>query len=456
MTILDTVFLNLASTLVNFATSLIVVAVIAPVMLPPLVLLTLFVIYENIRSLQRRAPSRNKRKEMNSRLYGLIADIISNNTLVRMFGRRDDEVNRVVRARGEIAALSYVEIIEIQRSANIQKGVTFAFQIITMALCVYLFSNSLLSIGALIFIITYLGRVTGSMFTISGVIRTIEQAFLDASKITEILDLPYDIIDSQRTKRLELVRGAIAIDDITFAYNDAKEQYVFSNLTLTIPAGQRVGIVGKSGSGKTTLTHLLLRYADVASGTITIDGQNIASIPQDDLRSAIAYVPQDPFLFHRSLRDNITYGKPSASDGEIIAATKQANAWEFIETMPKGLDTIVGERGVKLSGGQRQRIAIARAILKDAPILVLDEATSALDSESEALIQKSLESLLDNRTSLVVAHRLSTLRHMDRIVVMAQGKIIEDGTHDELLSRDGTYAKLWKHQSGGFIDEDAA
>ena len=192
---------------------------------------------------------------------------------------------------------------------------------------------------------------------------------------------------------------------------------------------------------------------DIQSGEILIDGQDIAKVTQDSLRSRISYVPQDPFLFHRSLRENIAYGRPEASDEEIFEAARKAHAMEFIDKLPSGLDTIVGERGVKLSGGQRQRIAIARAILKDAPILILDEATSALDSESEVYIQKALATLMKNRTSIVIAHRLSTIAKLDRIIVLDNGKIVEDGPHDALLAQNGIYAKLWKHQSGGFIEE---
>jgi ATP-binding cassette subfamily B protein len=239
---------------------------------------------------------------------------------------------------------------------------------------------------------------------------------------------------------------------VTFTH-DENDAALFENFSVDIKAGERIGLVGRSGSGKTTLTRLLLRFSDVDSGSITIDGQSITDISQIDLRSHIAYVQQEPMLFHRSLRANIAYGKPDASDEQILDAAKSANALEFIGKLPKGLDTIVGERGVKLSGGQRQRVAIARAILKDAPILVLDEATSALDSESEKLIQDALVTLMNGRTSIVIAHRLSTISKLDRIIVLDQGKIIEQGSHSELLAAEGRYARLWSHQSGGFIEE---
>ena len=422
-------------------------------MLPILLVLTAVIIADSIHSYIQRSEYRNKRKEMQSKLFGNIADILGNQTLVRMFGRSRGEIENIVTERQAIEVVAAKEIALLQHGAERRMGILFAFQILTLGFCLAMAANSLISIAALIFIITYLGRITGSMFQINSIIRSIEQAFLDASKVTEILQKSPEITDMTNAKPLRVTDASIALHDVTFRYDDAKRGQVFTKLDLVIPAGQSVGLVGKSGGGKSTLTHLLLRYMDVQKGAITIDGQNIAEVTQDSLRDHIAYVPQDPYLFHRSLRENIAYGRANASDAEIVAAAKKANAMEFINTLPQGLDTIVGERGVKLSGGQRQRIAIARAILKDAPILILDEATSALDSESEKYIQQALENLMKNKTSIVIAHRLSTIAKLDRILVLDNGEIAEDGTHIELLSNSGTYARLWKHQSGGFIDE---
>lgn len=240
--------------------------------------------------------------------------------------------------------------------------------------------------------------------------------------------------------------------DVSFTH-DGAEGALFQRLNLTIRAGEKIGLVGHSGSGKTTLTRLLLRFSDIDSGSIAIDGQDIRRLTQDDLRRHIAYVPQEPILFHRSLAENIGYGKPDATQDEIAAVARLAYADEFIAQLPEGYQTLVGERGVKLSGGQRQRVAIARAMLKNAPVLVLDEATSSLDSESEVLIQSALWKLMEGKTAIVVAHRLSTIQKMDRIVVLDRGKIVEMGTHKELLKIGGAYAKLWAHQSGGFIEE---
>jgi ATP-binding cassette subfamily B protein len=261
------------------------------------------------------------------------------------------------------------------------------------------------------------------------------------------------VVDEPGAKKLVINKAKINFSNITFKHKDAKEP-IFENYSLTIAPGERVGLVGISGSGKTTLTKLLLRFADVDAGEIMIDDQNVRNVTQQSLREAIAYVPQESSLFHRTVFDNIAYGRPGASKEEVLKAAKLANADEFIKKLPDGYETMVGERGVKLSGGQRQRIAIARAILKDAPILVLDEATSALDSESEALIQEALNNLMKGRTSIVVAHRLSTIAGLDKIVVLNDGKIVEQGTHAELLARGGEYQKLWSRQSGAFLDED--
>jgi ATP-binding cassette subfamily B protein len=228
---------------------------------------------------------------------------------------------------------------------------------------------------------------------------------------------------------------------------------VFDELNLHIQSGEKIGLVGPSGGGKSTLTRLMLRFDDVQAGSITIDGQNIADVTQASLRQNIAYVPQEPLLFHRTIGENISYGRPEAKQSEIAEAARKAKADEFITKLADGYKTVVGERGVKLSGGQRQRVAIARAILKDAPILILDEATSALDSESEVLIQQALWELMKGRTAIVIAHRLSTIQKMDRIIVLDDGKIVEEGTHKQLLAKKGLYAKLWSHQSGGFIEE---
>ena len=284
-------------------------------------------------------------------------------------------------------------------------------------------------------------------------LRNYNRAFGDASDMVEILGTTPELQDPAEPESVRIHSGQIAFENVLFRHDGADEP-LFDGLNIRIKPGEKVGLVGHSGSGKTTLTRLLLRFSDIQGGAITIDGQNIAAITQDDLRHHIAYVPQEPLLFHRTIAENIAYGDPSASQATIEAVARMASAHDFIATLPQGYDTLVGERGVKLSGGQRQRIAIARAMLKNAPILALDEATSALDSESEVLIQAALWKLMEGRTAIVIAHRLSTIQKMDRIIVLDKGQIVEEGSHKELIAKkNGTYAKLWAHQSGGFIDD---
>jgi ATP-binding cassette, subfamily B, bacterial len=311
------------------------------------------------------------------------------------------------------------------------------------------------NVGTAFLVITYTSGITQRLWDFArGTLRNFNRAFGDAQEMIEILSIEPEVKDPVGPEPVRVNQGAIEFKHMDFTHPDSREsETLFTDLNLQIAAGEKIGLVGHSGSGKTTLTKLLLRFNDVDSGEIAIDGQNIARVAQDDLRRQIAYVPQEPLLFHRTIRENIAYGKPDASDAEVLAAAKKAYADEFIAKLPKGYDTLVGERGVKLSGGQRQRIAIARAIIKDAPILVLDEATSALDSESEKLIQAALWELMKGRTAIVIAHRLSTIQKMDRILVLDDGEVKEQGTHTGLLEWNGIYAKLWAHQSGGFIKE---
>jgi ABC-type multidrug transport system fused ATPase/permease subunit len=281
------------------------------------------------------------------------------------------------------------------------------------------------------------------------ILRDLYEAFADAREMVEILKLSHGIRDITGAKPLQVNAGVVDLVNVHFAF--ASNNPVLDNITLQVKSGERIGLVGPSGAGKSTLVRLLLRFYDIQQGSILIDGQNIRNITQSSLREAISFVPQDPILFHRSLHDNICYGKTDASDEEVIRAAKLAHCHEFIEKLTNGYDTFVGERGIKLSGGERQRVAIARAILKNAPILILDEATSSLDSHSEMLIQEALENLMKGKTVIVIAHRLSTIKKMNRIVVIDHGKILEEGNHDELVSRGGLYAHLWSLQSQGFI-----
>jgi ATP-binding cassette subfamily B protein len=297
---------------------------------------------------------------------------------------------------------------------------------------------------------SYYSTITRIMWEFNRIYRNLEGSLTDAAQFAELLLDPPAIVDAPQAETFVPRDFGIQFRDMSFRYSP-EQPLLFERFSLTVDPGARAGLVGRSGGGKTTITRLLLRFADVERGEILIGGQRIDRVPQAELRKLIGYVPQDPSMFHRSIADNIRFGRPGASDVEVRRAAMLAHAAEFIEALPEGYQTLVGERGVKLSGGQRQRVAIARAILKDAPILILDEATSSLDSESEALIQDALWTLMARRTAIVIAHRLSTVKRMDQLVVIERGGIVETGSHEALLARGGTYASLWAHQSGGFL-----
>ena len=298
---------------------------------------------------------------------------------------------------------------------------------------------------------SYLIRLVENLWGFSDIIRSFYESFANAQEMALVLDNPYEIAD-QSKEIAKNIKGEVVFDKVTYIYKNNNIK-VLDDFSLEIPPGQKIAIVGSSGAGKTTFVRLLMRLFDIQFGNILIDGIDIKNITQKNLREQIAFVPQDPVLFHRTLMENIRYGRREATDEEVLAAAHLAHCDDFINALPHKYETYVGERGVKLSGGERQRVAIARAILKNAPILVLDEATSSLDSRSESLIQDALVKLIHGKTTIVIAHRLSTIRQMDRIIVLEQGKIVEDGTHDELAKkRNGMYKKLWDIQAGGFKD----
>ena len=384
---------------------------------------------------------------------GQLADSISNIISVKSYAHEAHERHRYADFSRATLDANYK-----QMHATIKRDLQFngvQIGITALILTFLVFGREWLgiSIATLVLIVNYAQTIQGELWNINSIFKNIDRVFGDAHEMTIILDMVDDVVDAPDAKVLDLQEAAVKFDQIDFKHKDAKDA-IFQNFTLEVKPGERIGLVGVSGSGKTTLTKLLLRFADVSAGQITISGQDIRKITQQSLRENIAYVPQETSLFHRSIAENIAYGKLDATQDEIEHAAKLANAHEFIKDLPEGYNTLVGERGIKLSGGQRQRIAIARAILKDAPILVLDEATSALDSESEALIQDALNTLMQGRTSIVIAHRLSTVASLDRIVVLEDGKIVEQGTHHQLLGRShGVYNHLWSRQSGAFMEE---
>lgn len=380
---------------------------------------------------------------------GQLADAITNELSVKSYARENFEKRRFSEATKHTREATFATArVSLWRNMSMNVVILITYVLI-LFLIVMSKSWFNLSIENTVFLYSLSNSLLSNMWTINHILRNVNRSFGDAKEMVEILDLPY-IIDDKTDKPLKITDAKIEFKNITFGHEKQKGK-LFSDFNLTVLPGERIGLVGVSGSGKTTLTKLLLRFDDVKAGGILIDDQDIRDVTQNSLRNNIAYVPQETALFHRSIAENIAYAKPNSSMKEIKRAAKLANAEEFIKDLPDGYKTLVGERGVKLSGGQRQRVAIARAILKDAPILVLDEATSALDSESEALIQEALNNLMKDRTSIVIAHRLSTVANLDRIVVLKDGKIIEQGTHKELLKKNGAYKKLWSRQSGAFL-----
>jgi ABC-type multidrug transport system fused ATPase/permease subunit len=326
-----------------------------------------------------------------------------------------------------------------------------AFAVFSFAILSEGWVDGEITAGRLVSFVLLVTYISGTIIFLGRIISHAAKIYGQAEEGLNEVMVPLEILDTESANRLHVSSTGVTWKDVSFDYEGVP---VFKDFNLEIPAGQRGGLVGHSGAGKTTFVSLLLRQHDVMKGSILIDNQDIKSVTQDSLREHIAVVPQEPLLFHRSIRENIAYGKPGATDEEIIEVAKKAQAHEFITALPEGYETLVGERGVKLSGGQKQRVAIARAMLKDAPILVLDEATSALDSESEVAIQKALHELMEGKTVIAVAHRLSTLREMDRIIVLDQGVIVEDGSHDELSKAGSVYQRLWEHQAGGFLTDD--
>ncbi|MDD6358573.1 MAG: ABC transporter ATP-binding protein [Parafannyhessea umbonata] len=404
---------------------------------------------------KRILPLSERTSQAQNRLSGVLSDAVTNILAVKTCGREDFERELFDAADRDARSAETVSMRATMRRNFASSGIIVLIMAVVSVFMVG--GHAWFGIGAstLIMMFTYTYNLTMRLNYTSSMMQRINRALGDAAQMTQILDEPRLVEDAPDASELAVTDGAIDFEHLGFRYHDAAEDdRVFDDLTLHIPAGQRVGLVGRSGSGKTTLTKLLLRLDDVQDGRVLVDGQDISRCTQQSLRRQIAYVPQEALLFHRSIRENIAYGRPDATEEQIREAARQANALEFIDRLPQGMDTMVGERGVKLSGGQRQRIAIARAILTDAPILVLDEATSALDSESEALVQQALERLMHGRTSIVVAHRLSTVASLDRIVVLSGGKIVEDGTHAELSRAGGEYERLWDRQTGGFLEAE--
>lgn len=400
-----------------------------------------------------RNMSKNNVREARKRseVSGHLSDNMTNVLAVKSYAAEKRELKLAGTKIESWYKLSLEVLRDVNRLMTVSSLINSSVRVLVIVVAVLASYHGLISVGTILLMITYTNTLVMRLQEIRNLIRSYNHIIGDATEMVEILETPIEVRD-RSTKKIQVSSGEIEFKDLTFAYEDGRK--LFEDFCLKIPAGQKVGLVGHSGSGKSSLTNLLLRFYDLQSGQILIDNQNIAEVSQASLRRAIAYVPQEPMMLHRSVAKNIALGKANASIEEITTAAKQARADEFIQKLTKKYNTIVGERGVKLSGGQKQRVAIARAIIKDAPILILDEATSALDSESEKHIQDAIGDLMVGRTAVVIAHRLSTIANLDRIVVLDNGRIVEDGTHQQLLGRGGVYAKLWRQQSGGFIDED--
>lgn len=387
--------------------------------------------------------------EADSRTTGALADAIGNHSSIQLFTGHEyekDVFGRVVEDQRKKTTLNWYLWEGVNMIGSLY---AFCIEFIIFWLVLGDWKLGLITLPAIVLLQNYLGRLIESLWNFGSIVRTYYESFADAEEMAVILNAPYDIKDSFM-ETLKDVKGDVVFDHVTYVYENNNTN-VLNDFSITIPAGQKVALIGSSGAGKTTFVRLLMRFFNITSGCITIDDIDISKVTQENLRDNIAFVPQDPVLFHRTLMDNIRYGRRDATDEDVKKAAHLAHCDDFIDKLPQGYETYVGERGVKLSGGERQRVAIARALLKNAPILILDEATSALDSHSESLIQDALKYLMKNKTTIVIAHRLSTIREMDRIVVLDNGKVVEEGTHDDLLDKKtGLYKKLWDLQAGGF------
>lgn len=392
----------------------------------------------------------SKTAELSARLQGQVVDTITNITAVQQYAQRNHEIERIDKTVKEYRTADV-------KSDNFRERIlianNFLIWIFISSIIFYTFvlwTRNTVSVGELVMVVSLTMGFMRALTHIGQTLNDLMEFYGEVKNGLDEIIVPHTITDSLVAKSLDPKSGEVVFEKVHFAYAKGTED-VFKKLSLEVKGGEKIGIVGFSGAGKTTLMKLLIRQHDIQSGDIRIDGQSIKNITLESLRKNISIVPQEPILFHRTIRENIRYGKLNATDKEIEEVAKKAQAHDFIEASPNKYDSLVGERGVKLSVGQRQRIIIARAFLKDAPILILDEATSALDSESEVAIQKALQVLMKGKTVFAIAHRLSTLRDMDRILVFKEGEIVENGSHDSLLAKKGLYSSFWNHQAGGFI-----
>lgn len=392
-------------------------------------------------------PYRTQSREIYKKNSGLLSDIASNILVIKSTAQEKGYIDRVGEGMDEEVRLFRIRHYKRIKMIIFREIITVIFFLILLWLAVSRLESGYISVVGAVLVVGYTITVLTGIYNLSDDLDEHDDLVDKIIPAFDVLDRYNKVQDSPKAIKLDHIKGDIVFKNVTFAYNGQnKDQLVFDDLSLEIAHGQKVGIVGLSGAGKSTLTKLLLRFNDVDSGAILLDEVDIRNLKQSDLRSQIAYVPQEPQLFHTTIKENILVSRPDSSDDEVLYALRMAHADKFVNQLSEGINSIVGERGVKLSGGQKQRIAIARAVLQNAPIIVLDEATSALDSESEQIIKDSFKDILTGKTAIVIAHRLSTLSEMNRIIVIDDGKVVEDGTHEELLTKGGIYARLWKRQ----------
>ncbi len=446
---------NVYKLIVAFAYTTVILAPKAPAVIVAILIITAIYIPFVWYFRRKQIPYNKAWASAETKRTGQVADTITNIMAVKSFANEKLESKRMQQRVDEVHNKSMDTMRISMKQELVSGGMQRSINVSVIVISVLLAVNGYIEVGVIYLSLTFTIGIMRRLWDLNNTFRQVTRVFGDASDMATILQIEPEISDPTNPVHFRATQGQISLQDITFWYPDlTNKQALFEGLQLDVRPGEKIGLVGPSGSGKTTITMLLLRFMDVQKGTISIDGQDITQITQQDLRKSITYVPQEPLLFHRSIKDNISYGNHLASLESIQKAAKNAHAEEFIVSMANGYDTMVGERGVKLSGGQKQRVAIARAMLKNAPILILDEATSALDSESEVLIQDALWKLMQNKTAIVIAHRLSTIQKMDRIIVLDKGKIVEQGTHKNLIKNKGLYAKLWAHQSGGFLQDE--
>lgn len=442
---------------IYMATALVLVGSADPRLCIPLIIWLFFYIIVQRYFVPKMKKIAMVQADARSLMTGRIVDSYTNIVTLKLFSHNNRESAYIRDGMSEFLNTVHPQMRLVTKLNICLWTLNMSLVFSTAALGIYLWLNGSITPGAIAIVMSLAIRLTSMSHWILWEISSLFENIGTVQDGINTLSVPSKVNDAPNAKALNVSRGDIKFDSVNFSYNT--NETVFENMDFQIPAGEKVGIVGRSGAGKSSLVSLLLRFYDIQSGEITIDGHNIEGVRQESLRSNIAMVTQDTSLLHRSVRENIMFGRPEATEEEMIAAAKKAQAHDFIVSLRdnvgrRGYDAHVGERGVTLSGGQRQRIAIARVLLKDAPILVLDEATSALDSEVEASIQLSLYQLMKGKTVIAIAHRLSTIAAMDRLIVLDEGKIIEQGTHQELLNKNGIYTKLWGHQSGGFLGSE--